>query len=152
MIITGSDDSDIRLWSHRGRCVDKLVGHNDAVYSVCALSGVGIHPQGKELLISGGRDGDVRIWDMASRECIKLLKAAHESWILSVRPSNMPEEEGNGFITTSNDNTVKVWTARDESVACMHTFSGHQEGATRACMVNDIFVTTDNGDSITFWA
>jgi twitching motility protein PilT len=77
-----------------------LAGHNHDVNSV-AFS------RDNRLLASGGGDGTVRIWDVASHQM--LLAAEHGAWINSVcfAPS------GQAFASGARDGSVKLWSAEN---------------------------------------
>jgi len=154
-LLTGSDDKDLRRWSLQGKCRSVYQGHRDAVYAVAtALSPVGL---GEDVVLSGGRDGDVRVWGLESTDCVFKI-GAHQSWVLSlaVLPSALGDSASDGvFASTSADNEVKVWKwDRDTpgSLQLQHNFTGHEGGATCATMVNDVFVTADNDDTVAMWA
>src|SRR5207253_1763209 len=91
------DDKTARLWDVRsGSCVRVFVGHVDGISSV-AVDRDGMH------LASGGKDGEVKIWDIASGKFISTLKQAHSSMVTSM-------SWGQDFlITGSTDCSVSVW-------------------------------------------
>ena len=49
--------------------IGSLVGHSEGVYSLCK------HARDLHLVISGGADGEIRIWDVSARKCIRTIKA-----------------------------------------------------------------------------
>jgi WD40 repeat protein len=65
-------------------------------------------------LIGGSNDGIIRLWDIHSNFCFKVLKA-HAGEILSVRYS----PEGNTLATGSVDSTIKIWNI--ETGECIRT-------------------------------
>jgi platelet-activating factor acetylhydrolase IB subunit alpha len=75
------------------------VGHDHTVSAVAFLP-----PSGAQLL-SCGRDKSVRVWDVATGFCVRVLRG-HDEWVraLAVSP------DGALAATASNDQTVRVWT------------------------------------------
>lgn len=49
--------------------IGSLDGHSESVYSLCR------HPKDFHVVVSGGADGEVRVWDVTSRECKRVIKA-----------------------------------------------------------------------------
>lgn len=70
-------------------------------------------PDGR-LLVTGGEDGTVIVWDFARRLRLATL-TAHKGWVISVAFS----PDGRSFATGADDRTAVVWDARDftEAVA-----------------------------------
>merc|ERR1711962_946392 len=59
-------------------------------------------------LVSGSKDGDVRVWDVVLAQCLRSL-TSHTASVTSVRWG------GAGLIySASQDRTIKVWRAKDE--------------------------------------
>ncbi|KAH0793919.1 DDB1- and CUL4-associated factor 13 [Histomonas meleagridis] len=49
--------------------IGSLDGHSDSVYSLTR------HPRNFRTVVSGGADGDIRVWDVTTRECKRVIKA-----------------------------------------------------------------------------
>ncbi len=88
-----------------------LGGHTDRVTSICAA------PDSR-VAISGGRDGTLRVWDLASGECLRTL-TGHTGPVLSVAVS----DDGRTVVSGGRDKTVRVWEL--DSGRCVHTLTGH---------------------------
>ncbi len=60
ILASGSEDFDIMLWNYRrsSRFFNSLVGHRDAVRSVCFIS--------NQILASGSDDETIKIWNVTS--------------------------------------------------------------------------------------
>jgi WD domain, G-beta repeat/Pentapeptide repeats (8 copies) len=76
-----------------------LTGHSSGV------SSVGYSPDGTRL-VSGGRDGSVRVWDAATGEAL-LTIPSHPGWVFSVGYS----PDGTRLVSGGRDGSVRVWDA-----------------------------------------
>ncbi|RZF38230.1 hypothetical protein LSTR_LSTR005591 [Laodelphax striatellus] len=89
--------------------VGNLDGHRDGV------SCIGKHPKSLSLLASGSYDGEVRLWNLAQRICLKQSKA-HDGYVRGLTFNS----DGTNLITVGDDRTIKTWnteatTLKDES-------------------------------------
>lgn len=66
MIVSGGDDHRVRVSDIDGRELVELTGHAGSVWAVAPLSGGRV--------VSGGGDGEVRIWDLATRTTVQAYK------------------------------------------------------------------------------
>ncbi|KAG0373113.1 MAG: WD40-repeat-containing domain protein [Linnemannia gamsii] len=98
--------------------VGALSGHVDGVYSMCK------HPGKLDWLVSGGGDGDLRLWSLSEQKSVWNTQA-HRGMITGVSSFL----EGNRFLSCSTDRTVKIWdpTVADEE---SHSKSVHLPVAT----------------------
>lgn len=78
--------------------VTSLDGHRDAVSCIAK------NPTELSVLVSASYDGEVRVWDLAQRKCLRDF-LAHEGVIRGV--TYIPD--GNQFITLADDKTIKTW-------------------------------------------
>ncbi|XP_058120922.1 DDB1- and CUL4-associated factor 13 [Anopheles ziemanni] len=78
--------------------VGNLNGHKDGV-AVLAK-----HPKKLSMLASGAYDGEVKIWSVASRNCIRSLDA-HSGYCRGIAFSS----DGMHAITIGDDKTIKTW-------------------------------------------
>lgn len=76
-------------------------GHRDSV-TATAMSRSALAP-----FVSGGADGEVRIWDLASRKCIAALPGGHSRAVTGVVFDN----EGRNFYSCADDGNVRLWSA-----------------------------------------
>ena len=79
-----------------------LTGHSGAVLSVsCNCE--------KTKIASGSRDNTIRIWDLATGRCERILKD-HKEWVNSVQFSPMDK---NLLASGSGDGTIYIWNLLD---------------------------------------
>jgi WD40 repeat protein len=105
VIVTGSDDMDLRVWDLRedacegsgARCVPRHVysGHTGKVLCCCMVRG---------LLVSGSEDKTVRVWDLVSGTLLSTLYE-HTHAVLC-----MTTDEKRTVFTGGADNTVCMWS------------------------------------------
>lgn len=113
LIATGGMDSFGRVWDLRtGRCVMFLEGHQKPVLAVSFA------PNGYQLA-TGSADNAVKIWDMRRRKCEYTI-SAHTNL---VSRALFEKNSGEYLITTSYDNSLKVWA--HPGWTPIQTLSGH---------------------------
>ena len=76
--------------------------------------------------ISGSRDKTVRVWDLESGECLKVLEGhAGSVDCVALTP------DGRKGISGSDDKTVRVWDL--ESGVCLKVLEGHTNSVSACC-------------------
>jgi len=119
--------------------------HEGAAYCVCTLN--------NRRVATGGQDGKIKIWDLESRDCVRVLDehTAHVHAICAFR-------DGTRIASGSRDGTVKIWDA--ESGACLRTLNHHTDPAMEevrewvravAPCANDRLVSGDNTGMLKIW-
>ncbi|KAL0273029.1 UNVERIFIED_CONTAM: hypothetical protein PYX00_005804 [Menopon gallinae] len=78
--------------------IGNLDGHKDGISCLAK------HPKSLSLLLSGAYDGEIRLWNLARKECVMSIQA-HEGYIRGVE--FMPD--GEHYITVGDDNNIKIW-------------------------------------------
>ena len=81
--------------------INRLIGHEGSVNSVT------FSPDGKQL-VSGSRDGAIRLWNARTGEPIGNPLTGHEGWVNSVTFS----PDGKQLVSGSSDGTVRLWNAQ----------------------------------------
>ncbi|KXS20773.1 WD40 repeat-like protein [Gonapodya prolifera JEL478] len=112
LVATGSADSTIRVWDvDAGHATHAFRGHRGLVSAVSFFK---LHTDAARRakpnklraywLISGGEDGTVRVWDLSTKSCLKVL-SSHVSVVrgLSFTPS------GGHCISAGRDRVICVW-------------------------------------------
>ncbi|MBI4657388.1 MAG: TIR domain-containing protein [Verrucomicrobia bacterium] len=90
------------------------LGHSNEVWSVA------FSPEGTRL-VSGSWDNSVRLWDVESGACLRVLMG-HSNAVWSVVFS----PDGTRLASGSWDNSVRLWDT--ESGACLRVLTGHSHG------------------------
>ncbi|XP_026473601.1 U5 small nuclear ribonucleoprotein 40 kDa protein isoform X1 [Ctenocephalides felis] len=115
LLVSGGDDSTIRLWDARKRnCINSY----DAGYQVTAVT----FNDTSEQIISGGIDNDIKIWDVRKNNLLMKLKGHTDTVTgLSLSP------DGSYILSNSMDNTLRIWDIRAFVTGdrCLKVFSGH---------------------------
>lgn len=116
MLVSGSDDSTIKVWDARRRNALTTLNNKYQVTSVCFSDTA-------EKIITGGIDNDIKVWDLRKNEVAFRLRG-HTDTItgLSLSP------DGSYLLSNSMDNTLRIWDVRPFAPAerCVKVFVGHQ--------------------------
>jgi WD40 repeat protein len=120
-LASGSDDGMVKLWdATSGKLVRAVADRDSSISMVCA---VGFSPDGKRLAGAVLEDATVRIWEVATRRHLCVLKG-HSGNVTRLRFS----PDGQRLATASEDQTVKVWNA--DTGEELLTLVGHVDGVT----------------------
>ena len=130
-LVSGSKDTDLILWNlveEEGKV--RLRGHKDQITGLQFLqpeAPATFEEDGQQILtndgsssegflLTTGKDGMIKLWDLASNHCIEthVAQTNGECWALGVSP------DGSGCITAGNDGEMKVWSI---DTAGLHKFS-----------------------------
>jgi WD40 repeat protein len=80
---------------------------------------VAFNPTGS-LLASAGWDKSIRLWDAASRQCVRTL-IGHNGWILAVAF----DQSGPILASAGDDRTVRLWNT--VTGHCIQILEGHSD-------------------------
>jgi Prp8 binding protein len=116
LMVSGSDDTTIKLWDIRKKQAITTFNSN---YQVTAVE----FNDTAEQIFSGGIDNDIKVWDIRNHEVIYTLKG-HTDTItgLSLSP------DGSYLLSNSMDNSLRIWDVRPYAPQerCVKVFTGHQ--------------------------
>ena len=119
--VSGGSDTTVRVWDlETGECEWVLEGHTELITEVITpheswdigapmlgannnVNAVSITPDGRRA-VSGADDGTVRVWNLETRKCERVLKG-HTSRISAVGIT----QDGRWAVSGSYDDTVRVW-------------------------------------------
>jgi len=107
-LVTASDDRSVKIWDYLSKsCVQSLESHSNNVLFVT------FHPN-LPLIISGGEDGTVKLWNSGTYRLENTLSYALErAWCVAVRKS------GNEVAVGYDEGVVVVKLGRDEPTYSM---------------------------------
>jgi phospholipase A-2-activating protein len=102
MLVSGSHDTFVKVWTLDGNCLQTMEGHGALVFSVAAS------PDGT-MVASGSEDNTVRVWGLDGT-CKQVIRHPGCVWAVEFLP--------NGDLATGcADGTVRVWSMDGERAA-----------------------------------
>lgn len=114
MIVSGSDDTTVKIWDMRKKqCVTSL----PSPYQVTAVS----FNDTTEQVFSGGIDNDIKVWDLRKDELLYTLKG-HTDTITGLSLSS----DGSYLLSNSMDSSLRIWDVRPFAPVerCVKVFTG----------------------------
>ena len=117
VIFSASADTIVASWDlETGLRIRKHVGHEEVINCL------DVSRRGEEMLISGGDDGAIGVWDPRQKCAVDFIET--EFPITSVALA----EAGNELYSGSIDNSIKVWDMRKKEV--VYSLPGHTDTVT----------------------
>lgn len=126
VLVTGSDDSYVRLWSTKTElieCIGVLEGHEDYITSLLIED---------NFVLSSSADKTMRKWDMYSCECL-IVFTGHASTV------NRMVCTGDFLFSVSYDKKARCWDF--DTGECIRVFTGHKNNVTSV-----LFIPADHDD------
>ncbi|MEL6352187.1 MAG: NB-ARC domain-containing protein [Cyanobacteria bacterium J06627_28] len=122
LLATGDTNSEIWIWqTDLSPTSGDITAHTSTFQGhgnwVCSVA---FSPDGTQL-VSGSADRTIKLWDVATGECLKTLEG-HSNWVMSVAFS----PDGTQLVSGSADRTIKLWNV--ETSDCLETLEGHRHG------------------------
>ncbi|TGJ85617.1 hypothetical protein E0Z10_g3146 [Xylaria hypoxylon] len=134
-IVVALDNARIHIFDRKGNALRTLQGHIMGVWAMVPW---------EDILVSGGCDRDVRVWDMTNGACLHTLRG-HTS---TVRCLKMSDE--NTAISGSRDTTLRVWDIRQG--VCRNVLVGHQASVRCLEIKGDIVVSGSYDATAKIWS
>ena len=114
LLVSGAADTNIIAWdvvAQKG--LVRLTGHRDAVTCIALLDRAGRVVDGSSgpsgvLVVSGSKDGSIRVWDVDGQHCRQSVVSDKEVWGLAV------SDDLSLLMSAGLEPNVKVWTVRGE--------------------------------------
>lgn len=124
LVASASDDSTAKLWDVRYKRAVKTFSDPFQLTAVCFSADNG-H------LITGGLDGDIKMWDLRKDEVSAVLRG-HGDIVTSVALS----PDGNFLLSNAMDSTVRKWDVRPfvAGERLQKTFLGAKHGFERSLL------------------
>lgn len=141
-IISGWDDGKIRAFKPQsGKLIYEI---NDAhVGGVTAIAGT----SDSQTLISGGKDGQVRIWEVTARTQRMIVSLKEHKGPVNVIRLNEDDTEA---VTSSDDGSCIIWSLEGQS-RINTLFASNQFKSVAYHPDQSQFVTTGTDRKITYW-
>lgn len=115
LVVSGSDDSTIKVWDSRRKGEIQTFQNT---YQVLAVT----FNDTSDQLVSGGIDNSIKVWDMRKNDILYKMNGHLDSVTgLSLSP------DGSYVMSNSMDNTVRIWDVRPFAPAerCVKLMQGH---------------------------
>ncbi|PNH42469.1 hypothetical protein VD0004_g4845 [Verticillium dahliae] len=146
-IIVALDNAKIHVFDAQGNALRTLQGHVMGVWAMVPWD---------DILVSGGCDRDVRVWDLTTGydtmakvwsisegRCIQTLQG-HFSQIYAIA------FDGKRVVTGSLDTNVRIWDPR--TAECLAILQGHTSLVGQLQMRGDTLVTGGSDGSVRVWS
>ncbi|KAI0480120.1 WD40 repeat-like protein [Xylariaceae sp. FL0804] len=134
-IVVALDNARIHIFDREGNALRTLAGHIMGVWAMVPWD---------EILVSGGCDRDVRVWDMTQGTCLHTLRG-HTSTVRCLKMS-----DANTAISGSRDTTLRVWDIRQG--VCRNVLVGHQASVRCLEIKGDIVVSGSYDATAKIWS
>ncbi|KAL3439464.1 WD40-repeat-containing domain protein [Aspergillus tetrazonus] len=134
-IVASLDNAKIHVYDTNGENQKTLEGHVMGVWAMVPWD---------DILVSGGCDREVRVWNMATGESIYLLRG-HTSTVRCLKMSDK-----NTAISGSRDTTLRIWDLRTGT--CRSVLVGHQASVRCLAVHGDIVVSGSYDTTARVWS
>ncbi|PHH59505.1 hypothetical protein CDD81_3145 [Ophiocordyceps australis] len=117
ILFSASADMHLASWDlTSGTRIRRYIGHEEVI------NAMDISRRGEELLVSGGDDSTICIWDPRSKHAVDHIQTDFPITAVAI------SEAGNEIFSGSIDNDIKVWDLRKKSV--VYSMLGHSDTVT----------------------
>lgn len=129
-----------RNWRYGRYSVQVLRGHSETIMCLAFREKVTQLPY--PVLITGGYDRTIRVWNLATGETLRVL-TGHARGVRCLQFDDCK------LITGSMDRTLKIWNWRTGEL--LRTLEGHTEGIVSLCFNDNMLVSGSADSSIRVW-
>jgi WD40 repeat protein len=153
-LATGGIDCTVDIWeAETGECLRSLKGHLQPVLSVAfaRAHSATLEPSREgnpvPLLATASQDCTIRLWNIASGQCVKALKGHRNGvWSVAFHPTS------DLLVSGSNDSTVKLWNPHTGQ--SLRTLRGYSTGIKSVAFSPDGQCLVSGGDNrkINLWS
>lgn len=114
ILVSGSDDSTVKMWDTRKR---NSIASFNTNYQVTAVS----FNDTAEQVFSGGIDNDIKVWDVRKNELLYTMRG-HTDTVTGLSLS----ADGSYLLSNAMDNTMRIWDVRPYAPQerCVKVFTG----------------------------
>lgn len=142
LLFCGSSTSEIevRRVNELEKVYFTLCGHEDYVMSICDFKSPASKRQNERMLVSGSRDGTLKVWNLESHKAIKTL-VGHSNWIYKV----VTLRDEKTVVSSSMAFSVKLWDIANG--LCLCTFSEHRGFVYTILELSDGTIATGSRDN-----
>ncbi|KAE8350104.1 F-box and WD repeat-containing protein [Aspergillus coremiiformis] len=134
-IVVALDNAKIHIYDTNGDNQKTLQGHVMGVWAMVPWD---------DILVSGGCDREVRVWNMATGAGIYLLRG-HTSTVRCLKMSDR-----NTAISGSRDTTLRIWDLA--TGACRNVLVGHQASVRCLAIHGDLVVSGSYDTTARIWS
>lgn len=134
-IVVALDNAKIHVFSTDGEHQKTLTGHVMGVWAMVPW---------EDILVSGGCDRDVRVWNMATGQSIHTLRG-HTSTVRCLKMS-----DANTAISGSRDTTLRIWDL--PTGVCRNVLVGHQASVRCLGIHGDLVVSGSYDTTARIWS
>lgn len=123
--------------------IKTIKAHKDGVTAVL------FHPLNLNLLISGGKDALIKVWNWNEEEIVETI-VAHNFAVYDF----IPLKSGQLFASASRDKTIKIWNSTDFSFVQRLDLKngGHRHSVNRVAVITDNkFVSCSDDSRLIIW-
>lgn len=134
-IIVAMDNAKIHVFNPVGDHLRTLKGHVMGVWAMVPWD---------DILVSGGCDRDVRVWDISTGRSVHTLRG-HTSTVRCLKMSDQ-----NTAISGSRDTTLRIWDI--PSGMCKNVLVGHQASVRCLAIHGDLVVSGSYDTTARIWS
>ncbi|KIW24452.1 uncharacterized protein PV07_10164 [Cladophialophora immunda] len=134
-IVVAMDNAKIHVFNTVGEHQKTLKGHVMGVWAMIPWD---------DILVSGGCDRDVRVWDMKTGRSIHVLRG-HTSTVRCLKMS-----DANTAISGSRDTTLRIWDL--QSGVCKNVLVGHQASVRCLAIHGDLVISGSYDTTARVWS